>query len=132
MKKYENFISNLHVLERAPLEDLDNEFILSGVIDKFFIQFELGWKLFKELLQYEGRSDFASGSPRDVIKTAYNVFDLDEKLWLEMLAARNDASHIYNEKAAKDLVQKILGRYIPEFQRVLSGLEERYGDLLLK
>ena len=39
MKKFDNFISNLDVLERAENEDLNNEFILSGIIDKFFIQF---------------------------------------------------------------------------------------------
>ena len=42
MKKYKNYESNLRVLEKAGQEDLSNEFILSGIIDKFFIQFELG------------------------------------------------------------------------------------------
>ena len=133
MKKYENFASNLRVLERAGQEDLNNEFILSGIIDKFFIQFELGWKLFKELLQYEGRTDFASGSPRAVIKTAYNVFSfIDEKVWLEMLSEKNDASHIYNEEAARNLVNNILDKYIPEFQKTAAGLKEQYGDILFK
>ena len=43
MKKYENFKSNLRVLESAEKEDLSNEFIKSGIIDKFYIQFELAW-----------------------------------------------------------------------------------------
>lgn len=42
MKKYENFKANLRVLEKAGEEDLANEFIQSGIMDKFFIQFELG------------------------------------------------------------------------------------------
>lgn len=46
---------HLAVLRRAPQEDLENEFIISGSIDKFFIQFELGWKLLKELLAHEGK-----------------------------------------------------------------------------
>ena len=41
MKKYENYVSHLRVLERAGQERLDNEFIVSGIIDKFSIQFEL-------------------------------------------------------------------------------------------
>ena len=40
MKKFENYKSNLAVLSRAYAEDLENEFIISGIIDKFFIQFE--------------------------------------------------------------------------------------------
>lgn len=37
MKKYENFKSNLLVLSRAGNEDSNNDFIVSGIIDKFFI-----------------------------------------------------------------------------------------------
>ena len=44
MKKFDNFISNLEILQKAENEDLKNEFIISGIIDKFFIQFELSWK----------------------------------------------------------------------------------------
>ena len=54
MKKFDHFKSNLKILEKADKEDLTNEFILGGIIDKFFIQFELGWKVLKELLTYEG------------------------------------------------------------------------------
>ena len=52
MKKFDNYISNLAVLEKAYGENLENEFIISGIIDKFFVQFELGWKVLKELLRY--------------------------------------------------------------------------------
>lgn len=47
--KFDNYITHLRVLERADQEKLDNEFIISGIIDKFSIQFELGWKMLKEL-----------------------------------------------------------------------------------
>ena len=56
------------MLERAGQERLDNEFIVSGIIDKFSIQFELGWKLLKELLTYEGSSVAKTGSPRSIIR----------------------------------------------------------------
>ena len=71
MKKFDNYVSNLRVLERAGKEDLDNEFIVSGIIDKFSIQFELGWKVLKELLKYEGSKTAVTGSPRGIIKEAY-------------------------------------------------------------
>lgn len=53
MKKYENYVSALNSLRKAPEQDLGNDFIQSGIIDKFGLQFELGWKLFKALLAYE-------------------------------------------------------------------------------
>ncbi len=86
MKKYENYVSALNSLRKAPEQDLGNDFIQSGIIDKFGLQFELGWKLFKALLAYEGDPVSASGSPRDVLKTAFQYYDfMDESLWLRML-----------------------------------------------
>ena len=98
MKKYENYVSALNSLRKAPEQDLGNDFIQSGIIDKFGLQFELGWKLFKALLAYEGDPVSASGSPRDVLKTAFQYYDfMDESLWLRMLRDRNDSAHIYDE-----------------------------------
>lgn len=73
MKKYDNYVSNLDVLKHADEQELDNEFVISGIKDKFCLQFELSWKLLKELLTYEGRAEAATGSPREIIKAAYRV-----------------------------------------------------------
>ena len=133
MKKYDNYAANLEVLSRAGEEDLTNEFIVSGIIDKFFVQFELGWKLLKELLQYEGKAAAATGSPRSIIKAAYAVYDfVEEEVWLDMLQDRNDMAHMYNGAAAMDLADRILKEYISEFQHLQKGLEEYYGDILTK
>lgn len=131
MKKFEQYVSHLAVLSRAKNEDITNEFIMSGIIDKFYIQFELGWKVLKELLRYEGAGQSATGSPREIIKTAYAYFDfIDEKVWLEMLRDRNDTTHIYNEDAAHELVAKILDKYISVFITMQSKIKERYGEEL--
>ncbi len=131
MKKYENFSRHLAVLKKAPDEDLENEFIISGIIDKFFIQFELGWKVLKELLIYEGQSAAKNGSPRGILKMAYGCYDfIDEELWLHMLADRNNAAHNYDEKQANKLVGRILDDYLPAFENMDQRLKEQYGALL--
>lgn len=131
MKKFHNYVSNLTVLSRAKEEDLENEFIISGIIDKFFIQFEFGWKVLKELLKYEGYGMANTGSPREIIKTAYSVYEfLGEDLWLSMLRDRNDMTHIYDGGSAKRLVQRILSDYIPEFVRLQKEIETHYKDKL--
>ena len=52
-----------------------------------------------------------------------------EDVWLEMLRDRNDATHIYNEEAAQQLVEKILHQYIECLSRWNSrsvpGMEMR-------
>lgn len=131
MKKLENYVSHLRVLQQANQEDLDNEFIISGIIDKFSIQFELGWKLLKQLLAYEGSAASAAGSPRGIIKEAYAVYPFfDGELWLAMLRDRNSMAYIYDGEAAKALVKRILEEYIPQFVRLENELKQQYGDSL--
>lgn len=131
MIRFEQFSRHLDVLKRADQEDLQNEFIISGIIDKFFIQFELGWKVLKELLIYEGRSEGRTGSPREIIKAAYACFDfMDEAIWLEMLQERNNTTHMYNEAAAKELVEHILNCYIGEFEKLKNAVMEQYGSIV--
>lgn len=131
MKKFDNYVSNLEILQKAENEDLGNEFIISGIIDKFSIQFELSWKVLKELLQYEGKRAAASGSPREILKAAYELYDfIDEDIWLEMLKSRNDMTHIYDGEAAKRLVNSILHRYIPEYIKLRDRIFDKYENVL--
>ena len=116
MKKYENYISNLRVLEQADQEPLDNAFIISGIIDNFSIQFELGWKVLKKLLAYE----------RSLLDLSF----FDGELWLDMLNDRYSMAHIYNGNAAKELVQRILDTYIPQFQKLEEEIIRSYGGVL--
>lgn len=131
MKKYDNYVSNLRILKQAYKEDLDNEFIISGIIDKFSIQFELGWKVLKSLMVYEGSKAATTGSPRSIIKEAYAVYPFfDGDIWLQMLKDRNDMAHIYNGNAAKELAGRILDEYIPQFINLEMELKKNYGNIL--
>ena len=97
MKKFDNYSSALEILRRSKDQDLENEFVQGGIIAKFSLQFELGWKLLKELMKYEGDRVAATGSPREIIKAAYAYYDwMDEEIWLHMLRDRNDTAHIYD------------------------------------
>mgnify|MGYP001047558664 FL=1 len=128
MKKLDHYRANLEVLSTAGQQDLENEFVIGGIIDKFMIQFELGWKVLKELLQYEGRSEARSGSPREILKVAFQVYDfVDEDVWIAMLRDRNNMSHIYDGNAARRLAQTIIDAYIPAFQRMEREIVKRYS-----
>lgn len=133
MAKYANYKANLEVLRRAPEQDLSNEFVLSGVIDKFAMQFELSWKLLRKALEYEGVAEASTGSPRGIIKAAYAAYDfIDEELWLDMLADRNAAEHVYDAELAQRLVGQVLEAYLPAFEMLLASLEKAYPPDLLE
>lgn len=123
MEKFNNYVSNLEVLQYAGQQDLDNEFIS--------VQFEFGWKILKELLIYEGCKAAVIGSPRGIIKEAYAVYPFfDGDIWLNMLKGRNDMTHIYDGNAAKELMNRILREYIPQFLKLEEELVHYYGGML--
>ncbi len=131
--KYANYKANLDILKQAPYQDLSNEFVLSGIIDKFAMEFELAWKLLQKTLEYEGRLDAATGSPRGIIKAAYSTYDLiDEGLGLRMLDDRNAAEHVYDQALADHLVVAINSEYIAVFEKLIADLEELYPTELLE
>ena len=131
MKKFENYKSNLAILAQAHKEYLDNEFIISGIINKFYIQFELAWKVLKELLRYEGDRVANTGSPREILKASYAIYEfIDEEIWLAMLKDRNSMTHVYDGNEAKELVKRILDKYIPTFCLLQGEIEKRYQDII--
>ena len=131
MRRFDAYESALLVLRRAKEQDLANEFIQAGVIDKFSLQFELGWKLLKDLLRYEGVASAATDSPREILKAAYRYFTfIDDQIWLRMLTDRNTMAHIYDSGAARRLVTTIIEEYIPAFDDLGRSICDRYGSEL--
>jgi nucleotidyltransferase substrate binding protein (TIGR01987 family) len=131
MRRFDAYESALLVLRRAKEQDLANEFIQGGIIDKFSLQFELGWKLLKDLLRYEGVASAATDSPREILKAAYRYFTfIDDQIWLRMLTDRNTMAHIYDSGAARRLVTTIIEEYIPAFDDLSRSIRERYGSEL--
>lgn len=132
MRRFETYSKALETLEQAPGQDLDNDFVMSGVIDKFRMQFELGWKLLKKTLAYEGNATASTGSPRDVLKAAFATYDfMDESTWVAMLRDRNTSTHVYDGIAARELTERIVETYLPEMLALKSGLVTKYGLELL-
>ena len=132
MRSYEAFDSRLAVLETAQFQDFDNDYVVSGCTYIYEQVFGISISLLKRLLEYEGATLAASGSPRAILKEAYRFYDfIDEAAWLDMLRDRNTNVHIYDNKLAQDLIQRILNVYIPAFCQLRDGLLERYGEFLL-
>lgn len=131
MRRFDAYSQALSVLEHAPEQDLANEFIQSGIVDKFSLQFELGWKMLKDLLRYEGIASAATGSPRDILKSSFRYFGfINEEAWLNMLRDRNTILHVYSSDELQRIVVRVLDTYIPEFQGLRRAVKNRYADVL--
>ena len=129
MKKLEHFRANLASLEKAYEQDLTNPFIISGIVEQFAIQFELGWKLLRELAACDGAPKMNTGSPRGVIKEAFLLFDfLDGDLWLEMLSDTDRHLSLYDQAAQEKVARRVLDDYIVALRVLAREAEKQNAD----
>ncbi|MGE4214308.1 MAG: nucleotidyltransferase substrate binding protein [Anaerotignaceae bacterium] len=115
MKKIDNFLKAVIRLNEAIAvynANQNNTVIRDGVIQRFEFTFELSWKAIKEYLIDQGMKKELQ-FPKQVLKTAYESYVIsDEKIWLEMVDARNATSHIYDDNAAGKIAENICSCFI--------------------
>ena len=131
MKKFENFcraLTNLREIEtKSPPYDA---ITTAGMVALFEICFEQSWKAMKETLERHGGGGGSKkiSSPKMIIKQAYAAGMIDdEELWLEMLAARNDVAHSYNEEIALEIIDAAQKNFIALFEALKSEIEANWS-----
>ncbi len=101
MKRFESYQRSLCALSEARERDMSDSFVLSGT--------------------------FISGSPKEVLKQAFQADLIEDPTWLEMLSVRNALAHDYDEATIKERCRDIQGRYLDLFlafeSRVCSILD---------
>ncbi len=128
MKKVENFfraLQNLKEIEgkKPPFDTIT----LTGMVSLFGICFEQAWKAMKEQLEASGYGNYKTGSPKAVIKLAYQSEMIDdEPLWLAALQARNNVAHSYNEAIALSIIRESREKYIGMFEKLQKELQENW------
>lgn len=117
MRKYENFCAALENLKDIySYEEPYNNVVLTGLTALFEICFEQSWKAMKESLEFNGFAESRTGSPKQILKTAYQAGIItEEQLWLDALASRNNVAHAYNHAVALDIVRQTRERYYSMF-----------------
>lgn len=128
MKKYENFQRALENLKKIQTVKPPYDTItLTGMVALFEICFEQSWKAMKELLEYSGYSEARMGSPRSILKLAYQAGMIDdEAIWLQALQDRNDVTHSYNENIALRIINDCKTNYLPIFIKLQASMEKNW------
>lgn len=128
MKKYENFMAALKNLKdiyeyQEPYGNVE----IAGMVGLYEICFEQAWKAIKEILENQGFSEGATGSPRTILKTAYKAGMIDdENVWLDALVSRNNVAHAYNEAIAKDIINQTKNKYYDMFVQLSKTIEQNW------
>ena len=130
MKKYDNFckaLANLKV--GSQLSEPYTVVEQTGIVGLFEICFEQTWKLMKELLEEHGRFEERIGSPKAIIKIAYQCGMINDcEGWLELLESRNILAHIYSDEQALYVIRKLKTDYIALFETLKNEIDSRWLD----
>ncbi len=119
IEKLKKAFSKLKEAVNAVKDELDRD----GTIQRFEFTVELLWKTLKKILAYEKVECY---SPRDCIKKAFR-FGLidDDEVILDMLEDRNRSSHIYDEKEAEQIFERISVVYLHHLEKIIKNLESK-------
>lgn len=117
MKELENFYSALHNLEDIYQYTNPYTIVVShGIIGLFKICFDQCILSLKKILHDQGYAESQTGSPRQILKTAYQAGMIkNEELWLNALVHRNNVAHAYNKDIALDIIRTTKDLFYPMF-----------------
>lgn len=128
MKKYDNFCAALQNLKDIyRYEEPYDNVTMTGLVGLYEICFEQSWKMMKEILENHGYEGAATGSPKFIIKTAYQASMLqEEELWLSALQARNNVTHSYNRAVALDIIDQTKKHFYELFCQLKKTIDEHW------
>ena len=101
-----------------------NKFEIQGLIQCFEYNYEIGWKLLKDYLEYQGNNNITGA--RSSINESFKLSIIEDgQGWLEMMIARNKSSHTYNIDTTNEISEQIYNKFYP----LLQSLKEKFNNL---
>ncbi|KQO22795.1 nucleotidyltransferase [Flavobacterium sp. Leaf82] len=123
-----NYLNDENELDAENLEDVVEELIKEGLIQRFEYTHELAWNVMKDYAFFQGNSTV--GGSRDATREAFRLQIIgNADIWMDMIQSRNKTSHTYNEEIANEIFGKIINDYFQlflNFQRMME--EKRSGE----
>lgn len=127
--RYQSLCKSLANLRLSRGQDKDTPFVLPATVQNFSLTFDLAWKVMKELVTQEfGLTDFASGSPRETLKSAFSVGLINDDRWMDMLRVRNTLAHDYDGQVALRYYDDIVGDYYVLIESLVMDIEKYYKE----
>ena len=116
-----NLIRAVKSLREAVQEPIRTDRDVAGVIKCFEVAYELSWKTLKKILEEQG---VESAGPRDVFSKAFRLSLIDQEgAWLAIMDYRNLSVHVYDQKFARTLCEKIKADCLPAFEALAARIK---------
>ena len=125
--RYKSLCKSLANLKESRDANIEDKFVLPATVQNYNLTFDLAWKVLKELVTNEfGLTDFAAGSPRETLKSAYSVGLIKDDRWMDMLRVRNTLAHDYDGQVALRYFKDIVGDYYVLLETMVRDVEQYY------
>jgi len=120
----QHFLDENDKLDSKDLDDIVDELIREGLIQRFEYTHELAWNVMKDYAFFQGNSTI--GGSRDATREAFKLQIIDHAdIWMDMIQSRNRTSHTYDENTANEIFIKIINDYCPLFVNFKKVMEEK-------
>ncbi|MGN1403391.1 MAG: HI0074 family nucleotidyltransferase substrate-binding subunit [Ruminococcus sp.] len=128
MKEFNIFCKTLENLKMCKAYEEPYDLVIrAGIVQLFRICLEQACRVMKACLHEHGYEESKTGSPKMVIKVAYQAGMIhDDEKWLSALEARNEVAHSYNEEIALNIIRKTKADFIGLFEALKQELAEKW------
>ena len=127
--RFASYKNSLAALSEIKTRDLTDSFVVSGAGAKFNITFDLAWKVMKDVIIQEfAVVDFPKGSPREVLRKAFECGLISDDEWMEMLADRNNLTHDYDGEIVNEVCTRLIKTYLDLFEDFSNAAGKYYRE----
>lgn len=121
LENYKNAL--LTVEEVIPMYAQLSELEKDGLIQRFEFTFDTSWKVMQDYLKYSGYADVKG--PRACIAQMAQDGLIDAFLWGDILIARNELGHIYDEDKSRIYLDNIVNDFVPALRAFKQQMEKK-------
>ena len=112
-KAFQTLLAAVELSRSRDLSELEEQ----GLIQSFEFTHELAWNVLKDYLEEKGITGLIGS--KDATRAAFkNGLIEDGEDWMKMIEDRNKTSHTYDPKVAQAVVENILERFYPAFEKL--------------
>ena len=110
--------------EEDNLDEVLDEMMKEGLIQRFEYTHELAWNVMKDYAYYQGNTEI--GGSRDATREAFKMNLIKNwHLWMEMIQNRNRTSHTYDKETAEEIYAAIINQYYDAFEDFKKTMQEK-------
>lgn len=129
INRYNTFCKSLENLRKSKYADPKQDFVLEGTVLNFNLTFDISWKVLKDILVKKMEIlDFAMGSPRETLQSAFMNKLIDDDHWIKMLRDRNQLAHDYDGTLAMEKFSDIINIYYPLMEKMKDNVKKYYEE----